>query len=778
MRKLIAMISVAAMLGSTIGATNYETAKATEVTENEDTGVRKQVGDFILTTEEDYYYNPDDVEGSKDYEDAWWIEEYLGNSSKVIIPDEYQGKKIKGLKVGIFKNHTELEEIKLPKALEEISWDTFSGCSNLKEIEIPENVNRISKYAFEKCINLKTLHLPNALCKVDSSAFLDSGIEELTIDSNNSDFTTVDGVLYNKECTELVISPPQKSKLELPETVKKINESAFQDCSALKTVKLSKTLEIIEEFAFNNCTALEKVQLPDTVTEIKEFAFKDCSALKEVKFSKALEKISEAVFKNCAALEKVELPDTVTGINESAFEGCSALKEVKFSNKLEYISYDAFKGCSVLKEVKFPNTLKDIGSNAFKDCKNIEDIVIPASVNKLMYDTFEGCDNIKTFKISSKNKAYSTSNGDLYNKNKTIFYTSVTNKEIISIPASVKEVKNVFFDYYGEKIKKIKVAKGNKYYSIYDDALYDKNKKRLYFCPKNKISIILPATLNVIGTMDYNTDDYDILDGEKLRKIQVKAANKKYCSYKGILYNKKKTKMLCVPGGITNIVIPKTITSNIEELKRCCDVKSIKVEAGNKKFRAKDGVLYNAGFTKVLFSANKKTIILPKTVKTIDGFAFAGCAKLKNITLPGKVEYIGENAFGGCDKLKNITLPGKLKYVGENAFRGCSSLHYVKFPNKKVFIGTGAFYGCSNLKWVYLPKEVEFGDINEKHIFVLCNNLSDIYYAGTEEKWKKSWWVEGEDSDLHPDYDNKYWIDIDETIFSDLTIHYEAKAPL
>ena len=796
MKKIIAMISITAMLFSTIEIANYETAKAADVTKqnintvsdgaikqetesSESVGEGKkdtsiQVGDFIIG-KDTYYTNNDERKI------IWCIENYLGNSSKVIIPDELEGKVIEGIALSAFENNTNLEEVQLPKSLKTIDKAAFTGCINLRKLELPETVEKIEDYAFEKCEKLKKVYLPKALCDIEPSSFWDTNIDEFIIDKENTFFTTVDGVLYNKKCTQLVMAPPKKSKLKLPKTVTKINsyavwgnkaltdvalntalttigEWAFEECSALKKVKLPNALKKIGDSAFAGCSALEEVQIQNvakaSLTTIDMRAFAMCRALKKVKLPNTLKKIGDSAFAGCSALEEVQIQNaakaTLTTIGERAFEECSALKKVKLPNALKKIGDEAFEGCSALEGVQIPDAVTSIGDEAFKDCKKLKDVRISASVTSIGPAAFSGCSNIKTFKVNNKNKKYSENSGNLYNKNKTILCEVITNKKVVTLLKSVKEVEGYAFDVCGEKINKIKVAKGNKYFSVYDNALYDKKKTKLYFCPKNKKSLILPAT--------FKKGNYlDLLDEVKLEKIQVKATNKLYSSYKGVLYNKRMTKLIYVPEKIKTVVLPKTLTSNISELIGK-GVTSIKVDVGNQKFQAKDDILYNKELTKVLFCPkNKKEVVLPGTVKIVCCQSFYDC------------------------NIKRITFPENLNKIEIYAFENCRSLEYVKFPEKGIDIATLAFMNCSRLKWIYVPKATSFDAASVNYIFAGCNKFTDIYFSGTEEEWNKNWKDNEEAEEI-------FWIDYgetmafdcdyDETVFKRLSIHYEAKAPL
>jgi hypothetical protein len=91
------------------------------------------------------------------------------------------------------------------------------------------------------------------------------------------------------------------------------------------------------------------------------------------------------------------------------------------------------------------------------------------------------------------------------------------------------------------------------------------------------------------------------------------------------------------------------------------------------------------------------TIVLPKNLKVIGGFAFFYCSALREITIPSGVTTIGERAFEGCSSLKVINIPNTVTTIGEDAFRGCSSLKEINIPNSVTFIGDGAFSGCTSL---------------------------------------------------------------------------------
>lgn len=99
---------------------------------------------FSLSSTQDYYY----------------VSSTLAIKGKVIIPDYYKGLPVRSIYANGFINRTNIEYVKLPKYLLQISGSAFYGCTKLKEIEIPETVTEVGAYAFYNCTALEkvTVH--------------------------------------------------------------------------------------------------------------------------------------------------------------------------------------------------------------------------------------------------------------------------------------------------------------------------------------------------------------------------------------------------------------------------------------------------------------------------------------------------------------------------------------------------------------------------------------------------------------------------------------------
>ena len=152
----------------------------------------------------------------------------------------------------------------VPESVSEISNLAFCMNSSLKNVIITENVSRISDSAFEGCAYL----------------------EAITVSEDNADYSSADGVLFNKTGTELIKYPDGKSEnsYTLPSTVTRVGAGAFRDNTSLTSVTLDENLTEIGEEAFGGCSGLTSMVIPAKVATIENRAFADCSNLKEVTF--------------------------------------------------------------------------------------------------------------------------------------------------------------------------------------------------------------------------------------------------------------------------------------------------------------------------------------------------------------------------------------------------------------------------------------------------------------------------------------------------------------
>lgn len=143
--------------------------------------------------------------------------------------------------------------------------------------------------------------------------------------------------------------------------------------------------------------------------------------IKKVIIENGVTNVGQEAFLFCSGLESVELSETVSTIEIEAFDQCDNLTEINLPNSLKSIQTLAFFSCEKLTITKMPNQLKYIGDRAFEDCTSITGVEIPASVTLVSSDAFADCCSLEYFEVDSNNQNYTSVDGNLYNKDKTVF---------------------------------------------------------------------------------------------------------------------------------------------------------------------------------------------------------------------------------------------------------------------------------------------------------------------------------------------------------------------
>ncbi len=225
---------------------------------------------------------------------------------------------------GVLKKYTGSDDVVLVTALvSAIDKDCFNS-DKIKSVSLPSSVKYIDRTAFDKC----------------------SQLEAINVSEENESYSSVDGVLFNKDKSRLIKYPINKSNVEyiVPETVKEITEFAFADCAKLENVIISNSVTKIKVRAFGKCVSLKTVKLPESLSSIDDGVFYGCSKLSEVTIPEGVTSIGNSSFLCCTALTSVKIPASVNSIGSGAFNGCSSLANVTFLEDNISINDGAFIG--------------------------------------------------------------------------------------------------------------------------------------------------------------------------------------------------------------------------------------------------------------------------------------------------------------------------------------------------------------------------------------------------------------------------------------------------
>jgi hypothetical protein len=218
--------------------------------------------------------------------------------------------------------------------------------------------------------------IPGSITSLGDGVFFDcsifQGCSELTqiiVDDKNTQYSSLDGVLFNKDQSTLLQCPIGKTgSYMIPDSVTSIGDSAFSECKGLTGVAIPESVISIGGLAFSGCTGFNNVAIPDNVTSIGDSAFSRCTSLTSVAIPDSMTSIGEEVFSLCTGLTSVTIPDSVTSIGFSAFSQCTSLTSVTIPGSVTSIGGVAFTFCSGLKSVYFYGDAPVLGDGAFTSC--------------------------------------------------------------------------------------------------------------------------------------------------------------------------------------------------------------------------------------------------------------------------------------------------------------------------------------------------------------------------------------------------------------------------
>ncbi len=287
------------------------------------------------------------------------------------------------------------------EGITEVGDNMFYECSNMESLELADSVTTLSNGGFLKCTSLKTIYVGK---NFDYDIYFNgaNALEAIYIDEENEKFTSVDGVVYSKDGTELIRYPQAKSGIYTPpETVTKIGGAAFSDCVNLTGVVITSGIVEIGTNAFYGCTGLTEVNIPDNV-KIGEYLFYDCKNLKKATLPSGITELPMGTFEGCPSLEEFDIPEGVTIIPQGCFSGCAALKNVTIPSSVKEIRINAFSGCSSLEQIEIPESVELIYSYAFSGCKALKSIVIPKKTYCFGEKTFEYCTSLESAVIKTE----------------------------------------------------------------------------------------------------------------------------------------------------------------------------------------------------------------------------------------------------------------------------------------------------------------------------------------------------------------------------------------
>ena len=207
-----------------------------------------------------------------------------------------------------FCDCTSLTNITIPNSVTSISHDTFWKCTSLKSVTIPNSVTSIGSSAFRCCTSLANITIPDSVISIFDDVFIScDSLTSIEVSDNNKNYSSVDGVLFNKDKSKLITYPDGKTDntYEIPNSVTSIGSFAFSYCTSLTSITIPNSVTNIGVNSFEECTSLTSVTIPDSVTSIGGWAFDGCRSLTSLTIPKSVTSIDRNVFYNSTSLKDV-----------------------------------------------------------------------------------------------------------------------------------------------------------------------------------------------------------------------------------------------------------------------------------------------------------------------------------------------------------------------------------------------------------------------------------------------------------------------------------------
>ena len=160
---------------------------------------------------------------------------------------------------GAFCGCSSLTSISIPSSVTSIGNYAFFGCSGLTSINIPSSVTNIGDEAFNRCSSLISISIPAGVTSIRSTSFLgNEKLIEINVDAANPEYISEDGILYNKDKTELIKYPAGKIARNyiIPNSITSIDTDAFYGCSSLTSISIPNNVTHISVDAFYECNNL------------------------------------------------------------------------------------------------------------------------------------------------------------------------------------------------------------------------------------------------------------------------------------------------------------------------------------------------------------------------------------------------------------------------------------------------------------------------------------------------------------------------------------------
>ncbi len=594
--------------------------------------------------------------------------------------------------------YSQLSNITIPESVNYISVHAFLACDRLSTVNLSTGLKTIDNGAFAACQSLTNITIPSTVYYISNQTFSNcKNLKEINVSGDNSTYSSIDGIVYSKDQTKLLMYPVGKQELEfiVPDKTVVIGSYAFKN-AILEEIKLSDNLETIQSYAFEYCENLKVADLPSGLKNIEKYAFNGCQNLQKVVLPNGIERIGIGAFSGCYKITSLNIPDN-TIVEIAAFSSCKSLRTVSVGSSVVFYEKEGVAGVGVFENCESLTTIT-IGENVTKipvafaySCENLTKVVLPSSITEIKSDAFGSCDKFNLYYLSSRNdwtKIYFSGIVSAFSGSEpTIYYLEQ------GYTFRIDKTTNYGKDYYGSVIVDCET-------SISGDN-------------------VLPTSL---GGYKVTTLEGSVFSG---------------CN------------------NLTGINIHKdVILIDCSAFTSCSALKYIDISEKNPYYASIDGVFFDKTCETLLKYPQAKSTLryaIPEGVVTIYSGAINSCANLRNVEIPASVANIATPIFSGCDSLRNIIVSDNnfSFYSVDGVLFDALTNTLIKYPAGKTettytipdgteTISSQAFYPCTKITHLNIPEsllKINSFAFSGKNLFSK-GSVTSITYDGSPDSWK------------------------------------------
>ena len=661
----------------------------------------------------------------------------------------------------------QIKALEIKSGITVIGENTFRSSVSLSEIVLGDGVKTVKSDAFDYTLNKLTLSKsfegfeghPLRHCL---------NLKKLYIDEEHETMTSVDGIIYTRDGSELIAYPSGKTdeEITLPEGLKKIANYVFCENWYVTTVNFPEGLEEIGDYAFKSSSLYYDMTLPSTLKKIGEGGFEECRKIMTTALPEGFETLGDRAFASCNILRYITIPKTIKTIGSRAFTGCTGMSTIYYTGtQAQWNAIDKASDWNYLQpsiEVIFERGLPPeehddhgtcgnstkwyywadeqflyiTGSSALskstsleKYKTNIKTVVIEEGITEIPDSFFYGYTAMVSIDIA-----------DTVTEVGQWAFAECSALESITIPKNIKILSYSMFENC-TSLKNVTLYEGIELFDYYS----------FYGC-KSLEQISIPESVTIIGnysfascsalkTVNIPSNVTEISQGMfsgcvSLEEIQLSSevtaiqsnafdgcsGLKEVHSADSVTYIDDYAFKGCT--SLFNFTLPKNLKSISNLAFKDSSVNSFEVHPESTLLSSEDGVLFSYDKTILIaypVSRPDSEYTLPNGVTKIAAKAFQKVENLEKVILPETVTEIGNNAFYNALKLSTVEIPG-VEFIGEYAFAICHALNSI-FLAKVETISENAFYSCTSLSHITIGENVK---TIESSAFVGCTGINTI----------------------------------------------------